>query len=494
MLAYRRFGTPCDVGPFELLKQQVSSVAGALLALRCCGLLYLTQGGGQVRDVGLRPYRVVEVKVRLRFGKVVVDQPGGLGIAKIELSTPGGGDDGQAREHGFGQRQAKTLCTAGRNERMASFVEGFQSLVGVVAFQDLHIGVVGVASACLRQPLVNFVVGVGKGFDDEADIVLRTECLSVRLEHGVGAFARETRRHVKESEAFGLELISGFGLHAFPMVDTDAHIDHGYPHTVVHHDFGDVFRHDRQALEVGIEVMHPWRRKLAFFPAVTLQGVDAPDHVVHSGGVGESADDVGGILCEAFRALVQAGDVGVCGHKAGLWREVARAFRGVQCDIVADGLEGFGEFTVDEREAVRAVEWAFGAPSQVAGQPGRRRLLFIGRDAGCHGAEVRVGAALECLEGRGQIVEVAGQARWCRWPAVRIGRVGLGALGVLAFHAGQSHARRLVPREVAALLLTVRNELASKGFIGQRLAHFFAQVLDAVRVKQRGVQAHDFGQ
>ena len=74
-----------------------------------------------------------------------------------------------------------------------------------------------------------------------APLSLRTECLTVGLEHGVGAFARETRRHVKESEAFGLELESGFGLHAFPMVDADAHIDHGYPHTVVHHDFGHVF-------------------------------------------------------------------------------------------------------------------------------------------------------------------------------------------------------------------------------------------------------------
>ena len=74
---------------------------------------------------------------------------------------------------------------------MALFVQCLQLPAGEIFFDNLHIRKISLSTARIGQPLVNGVVRVGEGFDDERDIIAGTERTAIRLQHHIRTLARK---------------------------------------------------------------------------------------------------------------------------------------------------------------------------------------------------------------------------------------------------------------------------------------------------------------
>src|SRR5262245_32810690 len=105
--------------------------------------------------------------MRLRRFEIVIYEQGGLFIAKLDLSAPGGRDDGQAGKHRLGHRQAKPFGFAWRNERMALQIKRLELSVGKIVLNDEDIRKVRFLRPCGGKPVVDLVIRIGEGLDDE---------------------------------------------------------------------------------------------------------------------------------------------------------------------------------------------------------------------------------------------------------------------------------------------------------------------------------------
>src|SRR5262245_43844204 len=111
--------------------------------------------------------------MRLSRFEIVIYEPGGLFIAKIDLSAPGGRDDGQAGKHRLGNRQTESLRFARRNERMALQIKRLELSVAKIVLNDDYIRKVRFLRPCGGEPVVDLVMRIGKGLDDERHVVMR---------------------------------------------------------------------------------------------------------------------------------------------------------------------------------------------------------------------------------------------------------------------------------------------------------------------------------
>ena len=125
-----------------------------------------------------------------------------------------------------------------------------------------------VAPPCLSQQLLRRVVRVRKSLDQQGDIVAAGKGVTPGTQQNVDALTRKARGDVKKNKArrLGRLLESRVCRYALPVIDT--HTGHCLRHSdaVIDQHLADIARHRGDAIEVGVELVDPLTRDLAFLP------------------------------------------------------------------------------------------------------------------------------------------------------------------------------------------------------------------------------------
>ena len=130
----------------------------------------------------LKPHRSAGLQVRAGPLVTVVDQPGGLLGAEISLPALPRHDHRQAMQHRFCQRQAKALPSRRRDQCIGQGVQRAQGRIRQILFDQLDRRRRWELGTPIRQLLLDIVVRVREGFDDQHHRVLGGEGLAIGLE------------------------------------------------------------------------------------------------------------------------------------------------------------------------------------------------------------------------------------------------------------------------------------------------------------------------
>ena len=120
-------------------------------------------------------------------------QPGILVATKISVPSPITGDHGQAVEHRLRQRQTKPFAPGWGNVSIAAAVEGCQLLVAPIIFVDDHLGAIGKGCLECSNLLLNIIVGIGEGLNDQTHTGFAPKRFAERSQNDIGCLAGETR-------------------------------------------------------------------------------------------------------------------------------------------------------------------------------------------------------------------------------------------------------------------------------------------------------------
>ncbi|VVQ16371.1 hypothetical protein PS918_05974 [Pseudomonas fluorescens] len=265
-------------------------------------------------------------------------------------------------QHRFCQRQAKALPSRRRDQGIGQGVQGTQGRVRQILFDQLDRRRRWELGTPIRQLLLDVVVRVGEGFDDQHHRVLGGEGLAVGLEQHVDAFAREAGRNVQQFQALAGHLRHGrqaveINVSLEDVVRAQAHGGQGHSHAVVLQSGGHPAGHAGHQVRLVVEVMAVGLRQAGLFPAIAGHDVQIALHVRDPWRVHQAHHGVRRL----FGACVQGRAVWVVQQERLIDRNRPRPFGGAQGDLVTVFGHGLGQFAVHQRQAVGAVEWAFDA-------------------------------------------------------------------------------------------------------------------------------------
>ncbi len=301
----------------------------------------------------------MEPHVGLRAGESIVDQPTGRFGTEVGLSTMTGGDDRKTVEHGLGHGQTEAFTPTGGDQHIGDLVEGTNGARWQIAIDQGHVRGLGVIGAPLRQLLFDPVVWIGKGLDDEGDVVRSAEPPRIGAQQRVDPLAREARGDVQELEALrdGRQR-RGVGRVLEHLLDAQPDGMDGDADTIVDQHARDVARHGGGELQVLVEAHHALPGQGGLFPTIAAEPIVETLHPGHPRRVEQPEGAVrGGVLAPQ---TIQASTPGVEVQEGVIGREIAGAFGRVETHATGvAALQRLRQGAVDDGEAIAAVEGAF---------------------------------------------------------------------------------------------------------------------------------------
>ncbi len=314
----------------------------------------------QVVGIWLSPQRAAQLHMGLGAGEAVIDEPAGLGRTEIRLAAIAGGDHGALVQHGLGQGQAESLAAAGRHQHIGPDVEGAYRRLGQVEIEQLDRRRRRMPCAPDRQLGGDVVMGIGKGFDDQHHVVRRREGAGIGVEQDVDALARKAGRDVQQLQSRGTAGQPAaeqrrLRRDAQDMIGAQANGHHGHVDAIVFQHPGHIGRHAGDQLEIAIEAGHGLHRQQGLLPAIAGQHPDLARHVAYPWRI-EQAQHGG---CRLLGAGVGGRADRVSGEKLGGHGNGTGTLGRPQRHAGANGGEAPGQFAVDHRQAVAAVERTF---------------------------------------------------------------------------------------------------------------------------------------